>query len=617
MTVAQDVENIKTIVDDQVEVQEKRAVSAVSDAQSFLLSLANTALFVTPSVGVPSGSTTITADLVDVEPPARPTSELAAIKATIPTEPGNFEATVTNRAIQSAPQEEFTSPNITFPTAPIFDPETKPSSPTINLPSGVPEVPTTNIPADLTVSDQTVPAIPPISIPEWGETIPDLDIDLPQTTFAYVEPVYTSALKTLINNKLITDITNGGTGLGATIEADIWNRQVDRLRQDLDDATDNTMALFSGRGFTLPPGVLAMQVQEHQRDFNNQRAQASRDVAIEQARIANDNTKFWLTTGLSLEELEINYANNVANRALEAEKSVVEFSIALFNSEISLFNSNLTRYQAKATENEQRINAEQLKLDQYRAQLQGVEAEASLDRVSIENYRAKIDAHNAIVRLYEAEVNATALAMNIERAKIEIFKSEIDAYIANINAQRNEYDLFLAQIEGEKAKIDLHQTEVEAYATRVNAVKISNDVVIEQIKSDISRKELDLRSHLANVDIWQKKADLAISELGIEDSIYGSDIRKFAEQVRQRGVQGELNLAVVNRGIQINQNEKELALQASINNMNAVIEAAKARTTAARGASDGYTALASIAAGVIQTMLQLGGQGTSEETTSS
>jgi hypothetical protein len=239
-----------------------------------------------------------------------------------------------------------------------------------------------------------------------------------------------------------------------------------------------------------------------------------------------------------------------------------------------------------------------------------------MDRVSIENYKAKLAAFDSVVKLYEAEQAAVATAMNIERAKVEIFKSEIDAYIANINAQRNEYDLFLAQIEGEKAKVDLHIAEVNGYATRVNAVKISNDVVIEQIKSDIAKKELNLRGHLANVDIWQKRTDVAIAELSVEDSLYGADIRKFSEQVRQEGIQGELNLAVVNRGIQINQNEKELALQAAINNMNAVIEAAKARITAAKGASDGYTALASVAAGVIQTMLQLGGQGTSlEETT--
>jgi hypothetical protein len=461
-----------------------------------------------------------------------------------------------------------------------------------------------------------LPNIPSISTPNWGENIPTLSIDLPQTTFAYVEPVYTSALKTLINSTLITDITNGGTGLGATIEANIWDRQVDRLRQDLDDAVDNTTALFAGRGFPLPTGVLAAQVQEHQRDFTNQRAQASRDVAIEQANIANENTKFWLTTGLSLEELEINHANNIANRALEAEKTVVQFSIALFNSEVDLFNANLSRYQAKAVENDQRIRVEALKLDQYRAELQGVETEATLDRVSIENYKAKLNAFDSTIRLYEAEQAAVVTALNIERAKVEIFKSEIDAYVANINAQRNEYDLFLAKIQGEKAKIDLHVTEVDAYVARVNAVKISNDVVIEQIKSDIAKKELNLRAHLANVDIWRKKADLAISELGVEDSLYGADIRKFAEQVRQEGIQGELNLAVVNRGIQINQNEKELALQASINNMKAVIEANKARITAAKGASDGYVSLASVAAGVIQTMLQLGGQGTSEETTS-
>lgn len=616
MTVAADVALIKSHVDNQVTIQNSRATGAISDAQAFLQALTNAALYAPNFIqNVELGNVLLNSQLLSASPPAKPTNNINIIKKSIPFQPGNFEATVTNRAIQSAPQEEFTVPDITFPTAPVFNKETKPSSPNIALPSGVPNRPSTTVPANLTVSTQTVPNIPSISLPVWGETIPALSIDLPQTTFAYVEPVYTSALKTLVNSKLINNVTNGGTGLGATIEANIWDRQVDRLRQDLDDTVDKTMALFAGRGFPLPTGVLAAQVQEHQRDFTNQRAQASRDVAIEQANIANENTKFWLTTGLSLEELEISHANNIANRALEAEKSVVEFSIALFNAKVQKFNSQLARYQAKAIETENRIRIENLKLEQYRAELQGAETKATKDRVSIENYKAKLDAHNAVVRLYEAEVNATATAINIERGKIEIFKAEIDAYIANINAQRNEYDLFLAQIQGENSKIDLHKTEVEAYATRVNAVKISNDVVIEQIKSDISKKELNLRAHLANVDIWKEKSQLAIQELGIERDFYNTDIVNYQNELKKEIAQAELNLQTLSRGIDHEQKNAEIQLQTAIANVNMLIEQSKTRIAAAKGASDGYVALASVAAGVIQTMLQLGGQGTSQETT--
>lgn len=616
--VAGDIIIIKGHIDDQIAVQNTRATTAISDARSYLEALTNASLFeidtIPPVIG---GNILITSPLLTALPPDRPTTAIAAIKAGIPTEPGDFEATVTDRSIQDAPQETFSTPVINFPTAPTFTSETKPDPQVIALPGKVPDTPDLTVPTDLTVSAQNVPNTPSISLPSWGETIPALAIDLPTATLAYVEPVYTSALKTALAADLLSKVQNGGTGLNATIEGNIYNRDVERLAQNLADNIDDTINRFSGRGFPLPPGVVAAEVQELQINHTNDRSQQSRDVAIEQAKIADANTKEFLRLGLTLEELEINHANNIANRALEAEKSVVEFSIALFNSKVAKFNAELSRYQAKAIEVENLIRIENLKLEQYKSELSGVETEATKDRVSIENYRAKLASHDAVVRLYEAETNAVVTALNIERAKVEIYKADIDAYIANINAQRNEYDLFLAQIQGEKAKIDLHQSEVSAYIARVTAVKISNDVVIEKIRSDISLEELNLKAYLANVEIWKEKSQLAIQELGLEQSFYSADINKFSEEVRKETAQANLNIESLVRGIALEQSNADLRLQTGIANVNSLIEQSKARITAAKGTSDGYVALASVAAGVIQTMLQLGGQGTSEETTSS
>ncbi len=615
MTVAQDVALIKSHVDNQVAVQNTRAVTAISDARSHLEALTNISLFEVDTIApVVGGNILITSPLLTAEPPAKPTTNITAIKASIPTQPGDFEATVTSRAIQSAPQEEFSTPVINFPTAPTFSAENRPSSLAVALPAKVPDTPSLTVPTDLTVSSQAVPNIPSISLPDWGETIPALSIDLPATVLAYVEPVYTSALKTALAADLLTKVNNGGTGLNATVEGNIWNRDVERLQQVLNDNIDDTINRFAERGFTLPPGVIAAEVQELQINHTNERSQQSRSVSIEQAKIADVNTRAFLEMGLTWEGLLINHANNIANRALDAEKSVVEFSIALFNSKIAKFNTELARYQAKATEVENLIRIEDLKLEQYKAELSGVEASSTKDRVSVENYKAKLDSHYAVIRLYEAETNAVVTALNIERAKVEIFKADIDNYIANINAQRNEYDLYTAEIQGEKAKIDLHRSDVDAYTARVNAVKISNDVVIEQIKSDITRTELNLRAYQANVDIWKEKSQLAIQELGLESSFYSADINKFSEEVRKETAQANLNIESLVRGIALEQSNAELRLQTGIANVNALIEQSRARITASQNTSHGYVSLATSAASVIQTMLQLGGQGTSEET---
>ena len=48
--------------------------------------------------------------------------------------------------------------------------------------------------------------------------------------------------------------------------------------------------------------------------------------------------------------------------------------------------------------------------------------------------------------------------------------------------------------------------------------------------------------------------------------------------------------------------------------MRTIAPVSKTRIAAAKGAADGFIAIASMAVGAIQTMLQLGAQGTSQET---
>lgn len=613
---AQNIANIQSYIGSQISLSESRGTRAISDANAFLIALTNAALYAPNFIDeVAPGNILITTPTLTAIPPEKPTENINNIKSSIPQKPGDFTANIKERATQSVPQENFSKPEINFPTAPTFSKEIPPGSPMISLPTKIPDKPNIEIPDSLTVGGHTVPPIPSISLPDFGELLPSYNVELPTERFAYVEPRYTSALKDAIAAKLLTDVQNGGTGMDDDVESAIWNRHIERLRQQFDDDVDEAIGIWAARGFSLPDGVIATQVQELGKRFTDAREQASRDVAIESFKVANENTKFFLQTGLTLEELELNHANNVQNRALQAQRSVVEFGIALFNAKITEFNTRLARYQAKATEVQTRIAVQGLKLEQYKNELAGVEIKDKLDGTRIANYEAQLKSHDALVKLYEAEVGATIAAMNIERAKVEIFKSEIDAYIARIQAQRNEYELFQSKIEGEKAKIDLYKSEVDAYIARVNGVRISNDVVIEQIKADIAKEEMNLKAHLANVDIWKEKAQLAIQELNLEGNFYNADISKYREELNKEIAQANLNIESLVRGMQLEQENARIQLQTAIANVNMLIEQSKTRIAAGEGVVRGYVALASQAASVIQTMLQLGGQGISEETT--
>lgn len=613
-TVTANYNTITSRVDDQIASQDARANTAMNSAAEFLKNLQNNASIL-PILIPPLDKVNVDFGVIPVGaiPPVKPTVEIDAIKADMPPVPADFTASVDDRDVQETPGENFGPPTISFPTAPSFAREPIPSISAIEVPI-VAIKPTPTIPGDLTVSDQIIPPIPSISLPNFGETIPTISIDLPSANLAYVEPVYTSLLKTELESNLLSKIQNGGTGLNATIEGNIYNRDVERIAQKLSDDIDSTLNRFSGRGFTMPPGTVAAQIQELQINHTNDRSQQSRDVAIQQATIADANTKAFLQMGLSWEQVTLSHANNIANRSLDAEKSVITFGISLFNTKIQKFNAELTRYQAKDIEVQSLFRIETLKLDQYKAELEGVAAEANKDNVSIENYKARLAAHAAQTSLYQAETAAVQSNINIQLGRIELFRANISNYEARAGERKNEYDLYLAEIQGETAKVGLYRSNVDAYAARVSAVKSANETVQEQIRSDIAVEEIKLKAHLANVDIWKEKSQLAIQELVFEKEYYSTQITRFKEAVRMAIANAELKLQADVRAGQFEQAQAKLDFQKALADTNILLDEAKFKLRGAEVLSNHYIALASVAIGAVQTMMQLSSEGIDTKT---
>lgn len=614
--VAADVIATKDLIEQQIQDAGGRAELAISTAFDAINRMSQAAGEVAPSLDFTAPGISVNIPVISGVGPTKPSGAIAGIKSAIGSAPGDFTASIAERAMQSAPQEGFVSPEINFPVAPIVSTLIKPSALVISLPGDLPDVPLVTLPTDLSI-DRTVPTMPTISLPTFGISLPTLDIDLPDTTFAYVEPVYVSALKTALASQLLDGVNNGGTGLGTTVQTAIWNQDIERLAQQKDDDVEEVLNKFSGRGFDLPAGMVAAQVNQVLRDFSNDRSQNSRTIAIEEAKLAKEMTQFFLSTGLSLEQIELSHANNVANRALEAEKTVVQFSIDLFNANVSKHNLELERYKAKAIEVEITLKIQELVLSQYLAEVTGVEAGVKIDNASIANYNAILAKHDVSIKLYEAEIGAVVAQMNIERAKVEIFRSEIDAYVAEIQAQKSEYDLYLARIEGERAKIDIHKTEVEAYATRVNAVKVSNDVVIAQISSDIAIEEMNLKSHLANIDKYKAKSDQGIAEFNLEAELYRTDSGVFDTLIKNATAMADLNVQTQIRAEALDQANAALSLEAAKSNLEATLSQNAIRVQASSAQASASASMAGMVAGAIQGMLQLGGQGTSIETVES
>jgi hypothetical protein len=93
-------------------------------------------------------------------------------------------------------------------------------------------------------------------------------------------------------NWLVNSITLGGTGIDPSVEAQIWQRDRDRVVSEGLRAEAQTLSEFSGRGFSIPPGAAAARLATIKTGQMENLQASSRDAAIKQADMAVENLRF-------------------------------------------------------------------------------------------------------------------------------------------------------------------------------------------------------------------------------------------------------------------------------------------------------------------------------------
>jgi hypothetical protein len=150
-------------------------------------------------------------------------------------------------------------------------------------------------------------------------------------------------------------INNGGTGIPAAVEAQIWQRGRDKEALEAARLEDEALTSFAARGFTLPPGALAHRILMVQQDAANKNSSFGRDVAIKQVEIEIENIRFAITTAVNARLACINAAIEYwkayllphdiaarrANAIIDAKTNFSNALAAWFNSQVGLYNADV------------------------------------------------------------------------------------------------------------------------------------------------------------------------------------------------------------------------------------------------------------------------------------
>lgn len=100
-------------------------------------------------------------------------------------------------------------------------------------------------------------------------------------------------------------LTQGGTGLSAFVEDQIWQRERDRLQDEALQGEEEVAAQWAARRYPLPPGAAAHQILLVRQNLRDNLAKSSREVAIKQAEMELENVRFALSTAIDVRKASI------------------------------------------------------------------------------------------------------------------------------------------------------------------------------------------------------------------------------------------------------------------------------------------------------------------------
>lgn len=265
------------------------------------------------------------------------------------------------------------------------------------------------------------------------------------TIINYTPTAYTETIHEALRTRLIDNLANYHSGLGASVEAALFARETARINEMMLIGYTRITAEASAGGFPLPTGVLLAKQTEMNNETNLKLADSSASIMAESARLAQDYNKHILTVCNTFDALCVEVWNSAENRAFEKAKEDVIQAIAVFLAEVQ---GELGKAQAQTAY----INA----VVGYN---EGVVREFE---ANVREQVANIQGHTAI-----EEVKLRAYAENIKKLLgtndlyMKLATADIDAAVRN-------YGVTVTNLQG------LAQAASQMVASALNGVNVSS-----------------------------------------------------------------------------------------------------------------------------------------------
>jgi hypothetical protein len=435
----------------------------------------------------------------------------------------------------------FTPNTLTFTTAPELGiaPPTltygaKPDTPIVPLPVAppppglveLPVAPDYVLPPVPSFEQLNLPTAPTVQIPEFEGEKP-VWVDPPfNESWTFDPKSYESVMLERLEAAL-DPMLKAQQALPQHIEDAIFQRGRSRIEVETQRAVDQAFAEFGNRGFSEPQGMLAGTVLELRGQGLNSRAEASRDVAIEQFKATLENLRFAIVQGAALEGVYIQLHIEDNRVALQAATFQRETQIAVLNARITVFNARQQAYAIEAQIFETRLRAALATIEVYKAQIEGELARGQVNEQRVRLYEGMLRGIGVLVDIYRSKMEAVKVRTDADRNVVERFKAEVDAYDSRWRAHIAEMQAWGTGVEAEGKRADVYRTLMDAEFKRVDTWALGNNQQIEQERLRIAQHGQRLQAWDGGIRRFGAFLDAERARLGAVSQLADAQARLY------------------------------------------------------------------------------------------
>lgn len=498
------------------------------------------------------------------------------------------------------------APNMDMPASPEFFEIALPEQPTFRIPGFDPERPGPR------------PGQPPDVVKKYraafDEVLPELKQALQSEFNAWIQqhaPQHHAQME-LLETRLREMVEGNSTALPDETEQMLADRARARNEASRQDVEREVTEAAARMGHTAPPGALLAGLQRASQDAANANAATSAEIAVENARLTQQNIQFAVQALTTIRQMVLNTALQYTGQIIQLNSQALQYAGAIadalletYNARVRLFQVEMEYLQVQAQVYEAELRYAFADLERYEALVRAEELKGQLNQQQVQRYQALLDSERTKLDLFTARVEGELTKVRAKQAEIEGFSAQVRAYVARMGAEEIKFRAYASAISGDEAKIRAYTADVDAYRSRISAEtsKLSGEVAAAEGIDSQNRTRANIFAQ--DIQAYGVKANVLQTQHQSEIRAYLASLERYRAELSDNINRFRAQLDGQRARLDQETTRYQGTIQVATEQARNFMERARAVTDATSSASSVYGGLAESALGGMNTMVSM------------